>query len=146
MTNALPRRGASAPGLGSADGGGCGLGRRHAGAPARPWSEEHTGRLVEEAAEGLPGATGAAATVRAHGGVVRIDLDLVVDHGTHLPTVAEAVRARVAARVETDAGLTVETVTVTVVDLRLPDAAGPEPRADANAPGGDMSAGPTAGG
>ncbi len=146
MTDALPRRGTSPPGPSTTDGEPPGLGRGRCGGPPRPWTEERTARLVEEAAQDLPAATGAAATVRVHGGVARVCLDLVVDLGAHLPTVAEAVRGRVAARVEADTGLIVETVTVTVVDLRLPDATDPEPTAGTNASGNDVSAGPTAGG
>ncbi|MFU8851237.1 Asp23/Gls24 family envelope stress response protein [Micromonospora sp. SL1-18] len=132
MTGALPRHGASAP--------------AYAGAPIQPWTEERIARLVEDATDGVPGATGAAALVRVHRGVARVDLDLVVDHGAHLPTVAEAVRRRLAARVAAETGLTVEAVTVTVVDLRLSAPARPEPGVDAERPGGAVSGGPVAGG
>ncbi|MFJ8578038.1 Asp23/Gls24 family envelope stress response protein [Micromonospora sp. NPDC093277] len=104
--------------------------------PVQPWTEERIARLVEEAASRTPAAAGAEATVRVCGGAARVDLDLVVDHGTHLATVAEAVRHRIGDRVGAETGLTVEAITVTVVDLRLPDQAATaqhEPRADTDA-------------
>ncbi|MET8837031.1 Asp23/Gls24 family envelope stress response protein [Micromonospora sp. NPDC004540] len=109
MTGTLPRRATAPP------------------APA-PWSEERTAMLAEEAARRTPAVTDPVATARVDGAAVRVDLDLVVDHGAPLTAVAEAVRRRVAARIEAHTGLTVESVTVTVVDLRLPGAAptGPE--------------------
>ncbi|MFD2765031.1 Asp23/Gls24 family envelope stress response protein [Micromonospora eburnea] len=109
---------------------------REAVAPVRPWTEDRIARLVEDAARRTPAARDAAATVRVHGGVARVDLDLVVDHGTHLPTVAEAVRRRIGVRVGAETGLTVEGTTVTVADLCLPDPADPAyhaPSADADA-------------
>ncbi|MGR6319300.1 Asp23/Gls24 family envelope stress response protein [Micromonospora soli] len=110
MTGTLPRRGTAAPG--------------RAGAPA--WTEATIARLAEDAARRAPAASRPVATVRVDGTAARVDLDLVVDHGAHLPTVGEAVRRRVAAGIEAQTGLTVEAVTVTVVDLRLPAAnAGP---------------------
>jgi hypothetical protein len=136
MTDARPRGGAAPPGRGTADGECRKLGDGRVGGPVPSWTEERTARLVEEAAQGMPAAAGAAATVWLCGGAARVDLDLVVDHGAHLPTVAEVVRGRVAARVEADTGLTVETVTVTVVGLRLPNPAAParpEPGAEADA-------------
>ncbi|SCF22055.1 Asp23 family, cell envelope-related function [Micromonospora viridifaciens] len=120
MTGILPRRGASAP--------------ERAAALAPPWTEERIAELVEDAACRIPAATGTTATVRVHGGAARIDLDLVVDHGTHLATAAEAVRRLVAARVEACTGLTVEEIILTVVDLRLPDQPPPHRRCRA---GGD---------
>ncbi|MFE9693809.1 Asp23/Gls24 family envelope stress response protein [Micromonospora sp. NPDC005806] len=106
MTGTLPRRGAAAP--------------RRAAAPPVPWTEARIARLAEDAARRAPAASGPVATVRVDGSAVRVDLDLVVDHGAHLPTVGAAVRRRVAAGIEALTGLTVEAVTVTVVDLRLP--------------------------
>ncbi|WP_262286508.1 Asp23/Gls24 family envelope stress response protein [Micromonospora sp. MA102] len=95
---------------------------RRAAAPPAPvtWPEERTAGLAEEAARGTDAVTDPVATVRADGAVVRVDLDVVVAHGAPLAAVAEAVRRRVAARIEAHTGLTVEAVTVTVVDLRLP--------------------------
>ncbi|SBT42345.1 Asp23 family, cell envelope-related function [Micromonospora narathiwatensis] len=104
--------------------------------PAQPWTEERVARLVEDAVGRAPAAPDATATVRVCGGVARVDLDLVVEHGAHLPSVAEAVRRRIGVRVGAETGLTVEAVTVTVVDLRLPDGAAPaydESGADADA-------------
>lgn len=98
---------------------------RHGSAPARAlaggWTERRIARLVEDAAARTPAAGAPAATVRVAGNAARVDLDLVVDHGAHLPAVAAAVRRRVAARIAARTGLAVESVTVTVVDLRLPD-------------------------
>ncbi|GGR94045.1 hypothetical protein GCM10010169_43180 [Micromonospora fulviviridis] len=85
-----------------------------------PWSEERTAGLAEEAARRTPAVSDPVATVRVDGAAVRVDLDLVAEHGAALTAVAESVRRRVAARIEAYAGLTVESVTVTVVDLRLP--------------------------
>ncbi|KAB1916019.1 Asp23/Gls24 family envelope stress response protein [Micromonospora sp. AMSO31t] len=95
---------------------------RRATAPRAPvtWSEERTAALAEDVARRTPAVTGPVATVRVDGGAVRVDLDVVVAHGAPLTAVAEAVRRRVAARIEAHTGLTVEAVTVTVVDLRLP--------------------------
>ncbi|MEV0429024.1 Asp23/Gls24 family envelope stress response protein [Micromonospora sp. NPDC050495] len=124
MTGTLPRRG-DAP-------------ARARAAPAARWAERRIARLAEDAAARTPAASAPAATVRVAGNVARVDLDLVVDHGAHLPAVAEAVRRRIADRVEAGTGLTVESVTVTVVDLRLPG----EHRRTA----GDRTARPTAGG
>ncbi|WP_433280897.1 Asp23/Gls24 family envelope stress response protein [Micromonospora sp. CA-244673] len=108
---------------------------RRATAPPAPvaWPEERTGGLAEEAARRAPAVVDATATVRVDGAAVRVDLDLVVAHGAPLTGVAEAVRRRVAAWIEAHSGLTVEGVTVTVVDLRLPgEPSGP--------PGGDRPA------
>lgn len=95
---------------------------RRATAPPAPvtWSEQRTAGLAEEAARRTPGVTDPAATVRVDAAAVRVDLDVVVAHGAPLAAVAEAVRRRVAARIEAHTGRTVEAVTVTVVDLRLP--------------------------
>ncbi|WP_446215431.1 Asp23/Gls24 family envelope stress response protein [Micromonospora sp. IBHARD004] len=106
MTGTLPRRGRTAPA-----GSDAGLDR---------WPEERIARLAEDAARRTTAVSAPVATVRADGRVARVDLDLAVDHGAHLPTVAEAVRRRVAAQVEAQTGLTVAGVTVTVVDLLLP--------------------------
>ncbi|MFI6327303.1 Asp23/Gls24 family envelope stress response protein [Micromonospora chersina] len=84
------------------------------------WSEERVAGLVEEAARRTGAVSEPVATVRADGGAVRVDLDLVLAYGVELATVAGAVRGRVAARIEACTGLTVEAVTVTVVGLRLP--------------------------
>ncbi|MFE9955413.1 Asp23/Gls24 family envelope stress response protein [Micromonospora sp. NPDC005299] len=95
---------------------------RRVAAPPAPvtWSEEWTAGLAEEAARRTPAVTEPVATVRVDGAAVRVDLDLVVEHGAPLTAVAQAVRRRVAARIEAHTGLTVEAVTVTVVDLLLP--------------------------
>jgi uncharacterized alkaline shock family protein YloU len=101
---------------------------RRAAAPPAPvtWPEERTAGLAEEAARGTHAVSDPVATVRVDGDAVRVDLEVVVAHGAPLTTVAEAVRRRVAARIEAHTGLTVEAVTVTVVDLRLPgEPAGP---------------------
>ncbi|MET8908043.1 Asp23/Gls24 family envelope stress response protein [Micromonospora sp. NPDC004551] len=101
---------------------------RRATAPSAPvaWSEERTAGLAEEAARRTPAVSDPVATVRIDGAAVRVDLDLVVAHGVPLTGVAEAVRRRVAAGIEAHTGRTVEAVTVTVVDLRLPgEAASP---------------------
>ncbi|WP_052744831.1 Asp23/Gls24 family envelope stress response protein [Micromonospora sp. HK10] len=124
MTGTLPRRD-STPG-------------RARTAPATRWTERRIARLAEEATGRTPAASSPAATVRVAGNVARVDLDLVVDHGAHLPTVAEAVRRRIADQVEACTGLTVESVTVTVVDLRLP--------AEHTGTAGDRTARPAAGG
>ncbi|SCG67983.1 Asp23/Gls24 family envelope stress response protein [Micromonospora inositola] len=110
MTGTLPRRGSAAP----------------TGSDATPdrWPDERIARLAENAARHAPGVYAPAATVCADGRAARVDLDLAVDHGEHLPTVAEAVRRRVAAQVEAHTGLTVAGVTVTVVDLLLPEQGG----------------------
>ncbi|GHJ53509.1 hypothetical protein Nm8I071_28160 [Nonomuraea sp. TT08I-71] len=84
------------------------------------WSEERIAGLAEEAARRAGAVSEPVATVRADGGAVRVDLDVVVAHGVELTAVAGAVRRRVAARIEACTGLAVEAVTVTVVDLRLP--------------------------
>ncbi|MGC3863555.1 Asp23/Gls24 family envelope stress response protein [Micromonospora chersina] len=84
------------------------------------WSEERMAGLAEEAARRVRAISEPVATVRADGGAARVDLDVVVAHGVELTAVAGAVRRRVAARIEACTGLTVEAVTVTVVDLRLP--------------------------
>ncbi|MGY0006123.1 Asp23/Gls24 family envelope stress response protein [Micromonospora sp. I033] len=97
------------------------LARRATAPPAlKPGSEERAAGLAEEAARRTPAVSGPVATVRVDGAAVRVDLDLVVDHGAPLAVVAEAVRRRVAARIEAHTGRTVESVTVTVVDLRVP--------------------------
>lgn len=106
MTGTLPRRAAPTRDL--------------TGLPTR-WTEAHLARLAAHAAGQTPGVYAAAAVAaRTDGRVARVDLDLVVDYGQHVPTVAEAVRRRVAARFEAYAGVTVQGVTVTVVDVRLP--------------------------
>ncbi|MFR9777899.1 Asp23/Gls24 family envelope stress response protein [Micromonospora sp. MS34] len=105
MTGTLPRRG-TAPSAGTA--------------PARWVDEEDIARLAEAAARRTPAVTAPKATVRVDGPAARVDLDVVVDHGVHLPTAADRVRRRAAAEIEAHTGLTVEAVTVTVVDLRLP--------------------------
>ncbi|WP_319461742.1 Asp23/Gls24 family envelope stress response protein [Micromonospora sp. RTP1Z1] len=110
MTGTLPRRAGTAP-------------TRPDATPDR-WPEERIARLAEDAARHTRGVSAPAATVRADGRAARVDLDLAVDHGEHLPTVAEAVRRRVAARVEAYTGLTVAGVTVTVVDLLLTEDGG----------------------
>jgi uncharacterized alkaline shock family protein YloU len=106
---------------------------RRATAPSAPvtWAEKRIAGLAEEAARRTPAVSDPVATVRADGGAVRVDLDLVVAHGAPLTAVAEAVRRRVTARIEAHTGLTVEAVTVTVVDLRLPGEPGTGPGADA---------------
>ena len=117
------------------------LPRRATAPPA--WSEERTAGLAEEAARRTPAVGDPVATVRVDGAAVRVDLDLVVAHGAPLAAVAEAVRRRAAARIEAHTGLTVEAVTVTVVDLRLPGepGAGPPPgRSRSGRAGGDVSA------
>lgn len=121
MTGTLPRRGRTAPaGPATPD-------RRPEERRAAPpatrdrWPEERIARLAEDAARYARGVSAPAATVRADGRAARVDLDLAVDHGEHLPAVAEAVRRRVAAEVEAYTGLTVAAVTVTVVDLLLPE-------------------------
>ncbi|MFU8871563.1 Asp23/Gls24 family envelope stress response protein [Micromonospora sp. SL4-19] len=123
MTGTLPRRGASAP--------------DHAAALPQPWTEQRIARLAEDAAQHEPPVSCLGATVRVDGDTARMELDLIVDHGVHLPTVTEAVRRRVAARVEADTDLAVEAVTVTVVDLRLPaeaPAGSPSGRTERSAP------------
>lgn len=106
MTRTLPRR--------------AGPTRDLAGVPAR-WTEAHLARIAAHAAGQTPGVYAAAAVaVRTDSRVARVDLDLVVDYGQHVPTVAEAVRRRVRARFEAYAGVDVQSVTVTVVDVRLP--------------------------
>ncbi|MEU0156657.1 Asp23/Gls24 family envelope stress response protein [Micromonospora fulviviridis] len=91
-----------------------------------PWSEERLAGLAEEAARRTGAVSDPVATVRVDGAAARVDLDLVVEHGAELTAVAGVVRRRVAARIEAYAGLTVESVTVTVVGLRLPaEAASP---------------------
>ncbi|PWR09683.1 hypothetical protein DKT69_30430 [Micromonospora sicca] len=123
MTGTLPRRGRTAPTGADAT-------RKRGAAPTGPdatrerWPEERIARLAEDAARRTPGVAVPAATVRADGRAARVDLDLAVDHGRHLPTVAEAVRRRVAAQVEARTGLTVAGVTITVVDLLLPERGG----------------------
>ncbi|MEU2610043.1 Asp23/Gls24 family envelope stress response protein [Micromonospora sp. NPDC007271] len=133
MTRILPRRAVSAP---------------ECATPAQRWTAERIARLVEDAARGTPATIGTGATVRLHGGAARIDLDLVVDHGTHLAAAAQTVRRRVAARIEACTGLAVEAVTVTVVDLRLPDQAPTTPPSTSRRvrPDGDLSGRPMAGG
>ncbi|MEU4365918.1 Asp23/Gls24 family envelope stress response protein [Micromonospora chersina] len=84
------------------------------------WSEERMAGLAEEAARRTGAVSEPLATVRADGGGVRVELDLVVAYGVELAAVAGVVRRRVAARIEACTGLTVEAVTVTVVGLRLP--------------------------
>jgi uncharacterized alkaline shock family protein YloU len=99
-----------------------------------PWSEEQIARLAEDAAQRTPAVSGSAATVRVEGRAARVDLDVVVAHGVHLPMAAEGVRRRVAAGIAARTGLTVEAVTVTVVDLRLPEeTAGGDPDGDREA-------------
>ncbi|MFG2054606.1 Asp23/Gls24 family envelope stress response protein [Micromonospora sp. NPDC048930] len=93
-----------------------------------PWTEEEIARLAEDAARRTPAVSAPAATVRIDGPAARVDLDVVVTHGVHLPTAAEGVRRRVTAGIEAYTGRTVEAVTVTVVGLRLPG--------EAPAPGG----------
>ncbi|MCW3815167.1 Asp23/Gls24 family envelope stress response protein [Micromonospora sp. DR5-3] len=105
MTGTLPRRATAVPG--------------GAFPPARPWTEERLARLVEDVARLTPAVSGPVATVRVDGPAARIDLDLVVNYGVHLPTVAAAVRRRVTARIAAHTGLAVESVTVTVVDVVL---------------------------
>ncbi|MFE9655082.1 Asp23/Gls24 family envelope stress response protein [Micromonospora sp. NPDC006431] len=127
MTGTLPRRGTST--------------QDRPVAPARPWSEEWLARLAADAARLAPAVSGPTAAVRVAGQAARIDLDLAVSYGAHLPTVAAAVRRRVTARIEAHTGLTVESVTVTVVDMPLP--------ADPSTAGGDRARGggiPAAGG
>ncbi|WP_406045433.1 Asp23/Gls24 family envelope stress response protein [Micromonospora sp. NBC_00898] len=127
MTGTLPRRGRTAPaGPTTPD---HRPEERRAAPPATPdrWPEERIARLAEDAARYVRGVSAPAATVRADGRAARVDLDLAVDHGEHLPTVAEAVRRRVTAEVEAHTGLAVAAVTVTVVDLLLPEGHGSTP-------------------
>lgn len=133
MTGILPRRRAS--------------GQDRAPVPARAWTEEQVARLAEDAARMTPAVSGPVATVRVDGPATRIDLDLVVRYGAHLPTVAEAVRRRVTARIQAHTGRVVESVTVSVVDVLLPpDVSGGPARRDDGAPGAGMDAGPATGG
>ncbi|MFI2647887.1 Asp23/Gls24 family envelope stress response protein [Micromonospora fulviviridis] len=142
MTGILPRRATAAPapapdrpaapapapdGLATLA---AGVARRRA-----PWSEERIAGLAEEAARRTGAVSDPVATVRVDGGAVRVDLDLVVEHGAELTAVAGAVRRRVAARIEAYAGLTVESVTVTVVGLRLPAEAASPTGGDRPCPG-----------
>ena len=111
MTGTVPRRARTAPAAPAA--------------PADP-TEDRLVRLVADAVDRTPGVYAPTmVTVRAHGHVARVDLDLVVGYGRHLATVAEAVRRGVAARIEAHSGLSVHSVTVTVVDVLLE---GEEPR------------------
>lgn len=132
MTGLLPRRRTS--------------GQGRPAVPAGPWTEERLARLAEDAARLTPDVSGPVATVRVDGPATRIDLDLVVRYGAHLPTVAEAVRRRVTARIQAHAGRVVESVTVSVVDVLLP----PEPPGpagwDDDAREGDVDGRPAAGG
>ncbi|WP_167544463.1 Asp23/Gls24 family envelope stress response protein [Micromonospora chersina] len=105
------------------------------------WSEERMAGLAEEAARRTGAVSEPLATVRADGGAVRVDLDVVIAHGVELTAVAGAVRRRVAARIEACTGLTVEAVTVTVVDLRLP-AEGATPTGGDHPEGGRRDRGP----
>ncbi|SCL33311.1 Asp23 family, cell envelope-related function [Micromonospora rhizosphaerae] len=106
MTGTLPRRGRTA----------------HAHADAAPGrTEDRACRLAEDATRHIPGVYApAAVTVRADGQAARVYLDLLVGYGEHLPTITEAVRRRVAARIEAHTGLPVQGVTITVVDVVLP--------------------------
>ncbi|MFC0032979.1 Asp23/Gls24 family envelope stress response protein [Micromonospora chaiyaphumensis] len=108
---------------------------RRATAPVT-WPEERTAGLAEEAARRTPAVSDPVAVARVDGAAVRVDLDLVVTHGTPLAGVAETVRRRVAARIEAHTGLTVEAVTVTVVGLRLPGEP-PSPGAGRDGSGAD---------
>ncbi len=119
---------------------------RGAGASVR-WAEEEIARLAEDAARRTPAVSAPAATVRVEGPAARVDLDVVVEHGVHLPTAAEGVRRRVAAGIEARTGLTVEAVTVTVVGLSLPgETPAPVPGRPRRRPGGDVSTRRPAGG
>lgn len=89
--------------------------------PALRRAEDGIARLAEDAARRTPGVSAPAATAQVDGAAARVDLDVVVDLGVHLPTAAEGVRRRVATGIRAHTGHTVEAVTVTVVDLRLPD-------------------------
>lgn len=57
------------------------------------------------------------ATVTVTDGVATIDLRLVVQDGVHIPSVVEAVRARVGRRVEETTGMRVERIDIGVVDV-----------------------------
>ncbi|MCW3841575.1 Asp23/Gls24 family envelope stress response protein [Micromonospora yasonensis] len=130
MTGTLPRPGASASQRAATRPGGAATPGTAAppGATAPPGSapspgrraEEEIRRLAEDAARRTPAVSAPTATVRIEARAARVDLDVVVDHGVHLPTAAEGVRRRITAGVAAQTGLTVEAITVTVVGLRLP--------------------------